>query len=469
MADIFNEQRVVGVVFVPDGTTMYNGRPVVGVVSVADGVYFVDNQRVVKGVVISDGSVIYNDQPVLGVVDIQNGRKLYNNQLVIPLTGAGLVGDAYIDFSKMANGAPGPAATGQTTQRETTAYSTVVVASVSSGALVAGASGQASTAAYTGLSFAEEVKSIYADVSFGDAIDEAALIATGGVTLVADTASSLHISFKAGSFIVGYASNGVLTTPLGSIAHSSMPFGTKVRIGWRISGNDLYVLQANGVEVGPYNLPAVVTRTNYSVIFEHYRNATGAPGTKFYAVAVNLFSSPAAAGRTNLYSAQNNILNAAWTKAGFGSYSGAQLDASGGALGERILEDASTGNHWFYQSLAGAASTRYTLRFKVKPVGRDWVQLICYDGVFTGFISQYFNLTTNAIGSLSGNLFTDPVASIYPLANGFFQVLIGFRSGANAGVVPALGTASADATNAFAGDVSKGLIVYDQWLFARPT
>jgi hypothetical protein len=85
VADIFNEQRVVGVVFVPDGTTMYNGLPVRGVLSTADGVYFVDNQRVVKGVEITDGSVIYNDQPVIGVVDIQDGRKLYNNQLVTPL------------------------------------------------------------------------------------------------------------------------------------------------------------------------------------------------------------------------------------------------------------------------------------------------------------------------------------------------------------------------------------------------
>jgi len=85
VADIFNDQRVVGVVFVPDGTTMYNGRPVVGCYAVNDGVFFIDNQRVVKGVEITDGSVIYNDQPVIGVVDIQDGRKLYNNQLVTPL------------------------------------------------------------------------------------------------------------------------------------------------------------------------------------------------------------------------------------------------------------------------------------------------------------------------------------------------------------------------------------------------
>jgi len=87
VADIFNDQRVVGVVFVPDGTTMYNGRPVVGCYAVNDGVFFIDNQRVVKGVEITDGSVIYNDQPVIGVVDIQDGRKLYNNQLVTPLGG----------------------------------------------------------------------------------------------------------------------------------------------------------------------------------------------------------------------------------------------------------------------------------------------------------------------------------------------------------------------------------------------
>lgn len=85
MADIFNDQRVVGICYVPDGTTMYNGRPVVGVYAVADGLFLVDNQRVVGGVEITDGSTFYNDQPVLGAVLIQDGRKLYNNQLVTPL------------------------------------------------------------------------------------------------------------------------------------------------------------------------------------------------------------------------------------------------------------------------------------------------------------------------------------------------------------------------------------------------
>ncbi|UPK31829.1 hypothetical protein IVB18_26225 [Bradyrhizobium sp. 186] len=101
MADIFNDQRVVGVHYVADGTTMYNGRPVVGVVAVADGLFLVDNQRVVGGVEITDGSTFYNDQPVLGAVLISNGRKLYNNQLVTPL---GTVGAASF--------APYPAPTG---------------------------------------------------------------------------------------------------------------------------------------------------------------------------------------------------------------------------------------------------------------------------------------------------------------------------------------------------------------------
>ncbi|MGY4333199.1 lysophospholipase L1-like esterase [Bradyrhizobium sp. LB7.2] len=95
MAGIFNDQRVVGICYVPDGTTMYNGRPVVGVVAVADGLFLVDNQRVVGGVEITDGSTFYNDQPVLGAVLISDGRKLYNNQLVTPL---GTVGDIFAGY-----------------------------------------------------------------------------------------------------------------------------------------------------------------------------------------------------------------------------------------------------------------------------------------------------------------------------------------------------------------------------------
>jgi hypothetical protein len=89
MATIYNEQRRLGVVVVPDGTKMYKGRPVVGVLALTDGALMRRNRRTVGMDVVAEGVQIYNEQPVTGVVLITDGRVLYNNQLVIPAQVAG--------------------------------------------------------------------------------------------------------------------------------------------------------------------------------------------------------------------------------------------------------------------------------------------------------------------------------------------------------------------------------------------
>lgn len=84
MAAIFNEQRVLGVRLVPDGTLMHNGLPVIGVVDAGGVVTFTDNQRVLGVDVLPADKAMHNDQSVRGAVLITNGRKLYNNALVQP-------------------------------------------------------------------------------------------------------------------------------------------------------------------------------------------------------------------------------------------------------------------------------------------------------------------------------------------------------------------------------------------------
>ncbi|WP_454618371.1 hypothetical protein [Bradyrhizobium cenepequi] len=83
MADIFNDQRVLGVRLVPDGTTLYNNQQVIGIVD-AGGSMFVNNIRTVGVDVLDADAAIHNEQPVLGAVLIADGRTLYNNMLVIP-------------------------------------------------------------------------------------------------------------------------------------------------------------------------------------------------------------------------------------------------------------------------------------------------------------------------------------------------------------------------------------------------
>lgn len=84
MATIYNEQRILGIRLVADGTKMHNGLPVIGVVAAADGIMFVGNLRVLGVDVLGADKAIHNEQPVRGAVLIANGRALYNNERVVP-------------------------------------------------------------------------------------------------------------------------------------------------------------------------------------------------------------------------------------------------------------------------------------------------------------------------------------------------------------------------------------------------
>lgn len=378
----------------------------------------------------------------------------------------GLHGDAYVNFATMSNGAPTTSATGQTILRASAATS-IVQATVSNGVLVAADSGANPTAAYTGFALREDIKSMYADISLGDANDNVTLIATYDVTNAAVVASSIHIVFTPTQFIIGYWSSSVLTTP--QTGSYTFPFNTKRRVGWRLNGNDIYILQPDGVEVGPFTTSAAATRTNHVMIFEHYRGATGTPGSKIYAVAANLFATPLAAGRTNIITQQNNVSDAAWSKIQLGTITAGQSDAEGGVLADKVLEDATTNVHLIGQlAIAKAASAvRYTQRCKVKPNGRDWFNLLTANGPFSANANTFYNITTGALGFSNGAFV--PTISIYPLANGFYQVQQDFVSDTDTQIQPLFQIASADNTANYAGDVTKGVIVYDEWLFSRPT
>lgn len=84
MADLYNDQRVLGVRVVDDGTKMHNNQRVVGVVDAGDRL-IVGNIRSVGVDVLDANAPIHNEQPVIGVVLIADGRKLYNDMLVIPV------------------------------------------------------------------------------------------------------------------------------------------------------------------------------------------------------------------------------------------------------------------------------------------------------------------------------------------------------------------------------------------------
>ncbi len=88
MATLYNQQRVLGIRIVADGTLMHNGLPVIGVVD-AGGATFLENDLVLGVEALPADKAIHNEQPVRGAVVINDGRVLYNNQPVIPVTEVG--------------------------------------------------------------------------------------------------------------------------------------------------------------------------------------------------------------------------------------------------------------------------------------------------------------------------------------------------------------------------------------------
>ncbi|WP_425376295.1 hypothetical protein [Rhizobium vallis] len=118
MAEIFNEQRVIGVHIVPDGTVLHNGQRVVGIREAGSGVLFTGGRRVLGVSVLSGSEVIYNEQVVIGAVIIRDGRTLYNGMPVVTVSGSGAAPvdpDRYMFFAtrnRMPSGALVTAAAG---------------------------------------------------------------------------------------------------------------------------------------------------------------------------------------------------------------------------------------------------------------------------------------------------------------------------------------------------------------------
>lgn len=87
MAEIFNNQRVLGIQLVDDGEVIHNNQPVIGIREVDGGVLFSDNQPVLGVDILSDPSgTIHNDQPIIGAVVIDDDRVMYNNRRVVPVS-----------------------------------------------------------------------------------------------------------------------------------------------------------------------------------------------------------------------------------------------------------------------------------------------------------------------------------------------------------------------------------------------
>lgn len=381
-----------------------------------------------------------------------------------------MLGDIWFSFANDNNGTPGSADTGQPFLRSVAA-SGIVQATVSNGALVAADSGQSTTAAYTTIACREEIRSMQVEVIFGDANDNVTLVACGGypdASIGPSGAeilySSIHVGWTTTGWFIQYGTGVSLTTVASGLA--TIAINTRVKLGWFLVGTSIYLQLADGSTIGPYTDSNLTSRTNHYACFEHFRNATGTPLIKILRGAVNLFPNPTAAGRTNLLLAQNNLGSGSWTKVD-ATITAGQNDADGSTNADKVLEAATTNNHYNYQQVAKAASALpYSLRAKVKPINGRWFELAAFNNTFSAGLNVFFNPNTGVVGT-PGGAFTHGSWSIYPLPNGYYQCQIDFTTDTGTTNEVFLDLASADTVDNYAGDVTKGLFIYDQWLFQR--
>lgn len=381
--------------------------------------------------------------------------------------GATLRGDMWIDFTTMSNGAPGNAQSGEKLYLD---YAGVGNATVQNGALVV----TTESATYNTLKGREEIKSALSDVSFSDANDVMALIVTPGEGQAAVGTTCIHLAFSPGAWVLSYFS-GLIKTDEQSGSFPNATYGSKARMGFElVPGSGFYITVPDsrfGTRSSFISAPNTASRGNHCIMFEHYRNGGGVPGGKFFGVAAKLFANPTAAGRSNLLVAPNNLANAAWSKFLTGPTSG-QPDADGGTLAEKMMEGSANQLQFFYQGVSKAAAPiRYTHRAKVKLIGRDWASLITKNAGFTDLSPRDYSLTTRVLGADRAGLASDRYSMLYPLGNGFFQIQEDFTSDSTNMIYPAFGVTDADGGNVagYAGDITKGMLIYDEWLIARPT
>ena len=158
--------------------------------------------------------------------------------------------------------------------------------------------------------------------------------------------------------------------------------------------------------------------------------------------------------RTNLCTYSSDQLNAAWVPFNSTITASGETDPVGGTSAFRIAETTTSNQrHMAYNAITPSAST-FTYSVFAKAQERNWLQLISYDA--PNLYYTWFNLSTGVVGTnAAGN-----TSTITPVGNGWYRCSV-TRTVASA-VIQYIqtGPANGDNNGAYAGDPTKGLLIY---------
>ena len=158
--------------------------------------------------------------------------------------------------------------------------------------------------------------------------------------------------------------------------------------------------------------------------------------------------------RTNLCTYSSNQLNAAWVPFNSTITASGETDPVGGTSAFRIAETTTSNQrHMAYNTITPSAST-FTYSVFAKAQERNWLQLISYDD--PNLYYTWFNLSTGVVGTnTAGN-----TATITAVGNGWYRCSVTRTVASTGAQYIQTGPANGDNNSAYAGDPTKGLLVY---------
>jgi hypothetical protein len=165
--------------------------------------------------------------------------------------------------------------------------------------------------------------------------------------------------------------------------------------------------------------------------------------------------------RVNLLLRSQTFSNAYWDKVRGSITDNDVVAPDGTTTGAKFLE--TTDNNTHYVGVSGSGTTvsngvAYTYSAYVKTLGRQWVSLNVFD---TANRTTYFDIVNGVVGTTAAGT----TASIQNVGNGWFRCIITLTVAATA-VYGAVISASANGTNSFTGDITKGFYVWGAQLEA---
>tara|TARA_R110000822_G_scaffold49495_6_gene129728 strand:- start:1369 stop:2640 length:1272 start_codon:yes stop_codon:yes gene_type:complete len=164
--------------------------------------------------------------------------------------------------------------------------------------------------------------------------------------------------------------------------------------------------------------------------------------------------------RINRRSYSEQFDNAAWTKTASSISANATTAPDGTTTADKLVEDSTSAQHYVVGQVTGIAITTYTVSFFAKAAGRDWIFLTEGNNITA---SAWFNLSTGAVGTVSGN--GSPSATITDYGNGWYRCTMTATVIAGTFNVQ-LRLGAADTVGTYQGDGTSGAYIWGAQLEA---